>query len=265
MTGYTSSGDLDAAVMINTIVGVTDPASSANANEVEVRRRSYSSGYRPHMLLQHCAFSAPVGNETNTWYDVEGSYYTPPGRPYQVHPYLTNALNQTGPWGQYRFHALDETGAKLANPEAGSNYEEDIDFILADDLTGADPTVRLYQYSLTNGADSADNGLCVDGGSYQYVDIDHDGTFQTNVDVVVNGSAPANSLYVYKHDIRYLGRVTRVGVGDYSIESDTVLAEGQSPGALGYLPSRVVGTGIDRGAYEVFVPPPPSGTIIVVR
>ena len=241
----TNGGDVNMIAMINTLVGVTDPTSTTDSHDVENARRSSSQGYLPHMLLQNNTFSADTDPPVNTTFSVEQSQ-----GPVVVAD-LAAALSTLGPWGRYRFHALDpSTGAILANPLAGANQEEDIAFVLADDLTGATPADRAYLYSLESGTPSTFSGTTQTGAGYVYVDIDHDGVFDPTLDVVVSGAAfaPGSALYVYDYDLSVLGRVTRSGAA-YIIEPDTVLGEGLSALALGYASNRYLG-GIDRGAYQ---------------
>ncbi|MGQ9661560.1 MAG: hypothetical protein ACUVWX_04375 [Kiritimatiellia bacterium] len=240
-------------LMINCLVGVTNAAATVDRHLLYSYR--VSDTQFGHFLLQNCTFSEDnEPDDTNMWFRASTTYMND----------LADALS-TLVGGRYRFHALDSSGNLVPNPGSGANWEETIAFVTKDDLSGETPMTRTYKYSLLAESPSSFSGAFKNMGTYQYVDIDHDGVFDADLDIVVGGSAPPGAKYVYKYDLRMLGRVTKSGTtpnSTYSFEPKSVLATGRTPSEMGYAPCRGFASGIDRGAYQNI---PPLGSVVIIR
>lgn len=124
---------------------------------------------------------------------------------------------------EYRFHSLNTASP----PALTQNLEQNIDGTAAFVGAGEHP----YALQATN-PNALDNGLTRTGDGYTYVDINANGSYNALVDVIVAGTAPAGSHFVYSTDL----------AGN----------------------PRVVGGEIDRGAYE-YATVAVKGTAILIR
>jgi hypothetical protein len=149
-------------------------------------------------------FQNTTVNETWYWNKDE---VTPPGGSAAT---LLAALGLAGS----HFHALDASGTVVQTIEA--NVEGDPSFVgvLVDPN---DP------YQLALGSNSLNNGVTLTGSPYIYVDVNSNGSYDALLDVIVAGTPPAGTHFVYMTDLMGNARLT--------------------------------GAAIDRGAYEL-VPEP---------
>ena len=180
---------------------------------------SYDSGEYAYADLQACTFD---GGTTNFAAEYANSVYT-------RWTNVVEAMTNMDDGGRYRFNDRDRVTGNRSNTVSGLNWQADPGLM----STGALP-YALHGAKTPGATENAvDKGVVrVDGAGFMYIDIDHDATFTTNIDIVIFGSGyPANSLFVYRKDME---------------------------GNLRYQ-----GGGIDRGYFETEPPPPPKAVFLL--
>ena len=182
----------------------------------------YDSGEYAYVDLQACTFY--MEGLTNYFHAEYAASV------YDTWTNVVEAMTNMDSGGRYRFNNRNRTTGARETTVSGNNWQADPGLM----STGAWPyALRKLR---TDGAteNAVDKGVVrVDGAGFMYVDIDHDASFTTNIDIVVFGTGyPANSLFVYTKDMA---------------------------GNLRYQ-----GKGIDRGYFET-EPPPPLKTIMYFR
>ncbi|MCX7590982.1 MAG: hypothetical protein N2255_05070, partial [Kiritimatiellae bacterium] len=120
------------------------------------------------------------------------------------------------------FHSRDDSGT------VSQNIEGNIDGYPGFVGSSVDPA-HPFRISPSS-VNCVDNGITRDGGGFRYVDVNYNATYDAMTDIVVKGSPGSGRHLIYTTDL--LGN------------------------------QRLVGSAIDRGAYESI---PPRGTAIIIR